>query len=89
MFKPGTGEWERNAQPNGVNHYKSTQGDEEVYMLPSDLGLLNDRWTKYWAKQYSKNEELFFSDFAKAFSKLLHLGVERQDCPDPKDICKL
>lgn len=32
---------------------------------------------KKWVVTYARNEEKFFEDFAKAFAKLLELGVTR------------
>ena len=45
-------------------------------MLPSDLALVNDPKFKPFVEIYAKDSELFFSDFAYAFSKLLELGVD-------------
>jgi len=44
-------------------------------MLPSDIALIQDPEFKKYVEKYAKNEDLFFKDFAKAFSKLLELGV--------------
>ena len=44
-------------------------------MLPSDMVLIADPVFKKWVEIYAKDEDKFFSDFATAFSKLLHLGL--------------
>ena len=44
-------------------------------MLPSDLVLVQDPKFKKYVEMYAKDEDLFFADFAKAFAKLLELGV--------------
>jgi cytochrome c peroxidase len=44
-------------------------------MLPSDMALIADPAFKKWVEIYAKDEDRFFADYAKAFSKLLHLGV--------------
>jgi len=45
-------------------------------MLPADLALLSDPKFKKFVDLYAENEEKFFEDFSKAFSKLLELGVK-------------
>jgi len=47
----------------------------KLMMLPSDIALIQDPEFKKYVEKYAKNEDLFFKDFAKAFSKLLELGV--------------
>ena len=44
-------------------------------MLPADLALIQDPEFRKYVEIYAKDEDLFFKDFAKAFSKLLELGV--------------
>jgi cytochrome c peroxidase len=46
-----------------------------LMMLPSDIALIQDPEFKKSVEMYAKDEDLFFKDFAKAFSKLLELGV--------------
>ena len=47
----------------------------DLMMLPSDMALLNDNEFRKYVEMYSKDEDLFFKDFAAAFAKLLELGV--------------
>ena len=44
-------------------------------MLPSDIALIHDPVFRMYVEAYAKDEVLFFKDFAKAFAKLLELGV--------------
>ena len=44
-------------------------------MLPADMCLLWDRGFKKYVMEYKNDEDEFRADFAKAFSKLLELGV--------------
>jgi len=53
---------------------------KDLMMLPSDIALLQDPTFRRYVEQYASNEELFFTDFARAYSKLLELGV-----PFPSD----
>lgn len=48
---------------------------KELMMLPADIALIEDPKFKAWVEKYAKDEDLFFRDFAKAFGKLLALGV--------------
>lgn len=58
----------------GPMQYEDKTG--QLMMLPSDLWLLEDKDFKELVKAYAKDEQLFFRDFAAAFSKLLELGVK-------------
>ncbi|TDL15306.1 heme peroxidase [Rickenella mellea] len=48
---------------------------KSLMMLPTDYVLTQDKSFKKFAKAYADNQEVFFQDFSKAFSKLLELGV--------------
>lgn len=54
--------------------------DKQTMMLPADLWLTKDPKFIEYIKNYAKNEELFFKDFANAFEKLLELGVNFDKC---------
>uniref|UniRef100_A0A7S3K494 Cytochrome c peroxidase, mitochondrial n=1 Tax=Aureoumbra lagunensis TaxID=44058 RepID=A0A7S3K494_9STRA len=56
----------------GPDQFESADG--ELMMLPSDMALLWDKSFRAVAEEYAKDEEKFFADFARAFSKLLELG---------------
>jgi cytochrome c peroxidase len=48
---------------------------KELMMLPTDMVLAQDPEFRKHVEAYAKNQDLFFQDFAKAFGKLLELGV--------------
>ena len=47
-----------------------------IMMLPADIALLEDAEFSKWVKAYAADEELFFKDFAAAFSKMMENGVK-------------
>ncbi|GAA6021813.1 hypothetical protein JCM10207_002071 [Rhodosporidiobolus poonsookiae] len=51
------------------------KSDKSLMMLRTDYALVTDKAFNPISKQYAKDEGAFFSDFSKAFSKLIHLGV--------------
>ncbi|KAF8835347.1 cytochrome c peroxidase [Paxillus ammoniavirescens] len=51
---------------------------KSLMMLPTDYVLTQDKSFKKYAKAYADDNELFFKDFASAFSRLLELGVPTQ-----------
>ena len=58
---------------NGSMQYENEAKD--LMMLPADFSILLDPKFRAVAMEYANDEELFFKDFAAAFSKLLELGV--------------
>ena len=44
-------------------------------MLPTDMELVRDRTFRKHAREYARDQDKFFKDFAAAFGKLLELGV--------------
>mmetsp|Transcript_36442 Transcript_36442/g.67878 ORF Transcript_36442/g.67878 Transcript_36442/m.67878 type:complete len:346 (-) Transcript_36442:118-1155(-) len=48
----------------------------KLMMLPADMSLVRAPEFRPYVEAYAKDEELFFKDFAAAFSKLLSLGVK-------------
>ena len=64
-----------NGKPwTGPTQYEDSTG--KIMMLPSDIALIEDPEFKKYVEMYAKDENLFFKHFAKAFSKLLELGVQ-------------
>lgn len=59
---------------NGPMQYEDPSG--ELMMLPSDMVFLTDPEFKKYVELYAKDEDLFFNDFAKAFTKLTENGVK-------------
>lgn len=68
---------------NGPLQYEDASG--ELMMLPTDLAILQDPEFRKWAEIYAKDEDRFFNDFSKAFSKLLELGTRNLRAPIPRD----
>ena len=63
-----------NGKPwTGPDQYEDSTG--KLMMLSSDIALIQDPEFNKYVQLYAKDEEVFFKDFAKAFSKLLELGV--------------
>lgn len=68
--------------PKGTHNGKPWTGPDQfedstgkLMMLPADIALILDPEFKKYVEMYAKDEDLFFKDFAKAFGKLLSLGV--------------
>ncbi|TPX64237.1 hypothetical protein SpCBS45565_g06059 [Spizellomyces sp. 'palustris'] len=55
--------------------------DDELMMLPADMAVLWDPEFAKIAKEYAKDQDVFFKDFAAAFGKLVELGVPRANDP--------
>jgi len=59
------------------------EATKELMMLPADLALLSDPRFAPWVKKYAEDSDLWFTDFAAAFAKLLELGVPREERAKP------
>lgn len=68
-------EWFLGKSPAGVLQYYDE--DKDLMMLPTDMALVRDKEFRKWVEIYAADKERFFADFAKAFAKLLELGVRR------------
>lgn len=73
-------DWHKGTSPAGMPQYYDS--DKELMMLPTDMALLSDPSFRKWVEAYANDKNLFFDHFAKAFGKLLELGVRRG--PDGK-----
>lgn len=63
-----------NGKPwTGPLQYEAQGGT--LMMLPADLALIEDPKFRRYVELYAKDENVFFKDFAAAFSKLLELGI--------------
>jgi len=60
---------------NGPEQFKDEK-EGTLAMTPADLAFLSDPKFKKYVDLYAENEKKFFEDFAKAFGKLLELGVK-------------
>jgi len=67
------GEW-KERKWNGPQQYEDKS--KTLMMLPADLALIQDAKFKPYCELYAKDKNAFFNDFAKAFAKLLELGVK-------------
>ena len=59
---------------SGPPQFENKGGD--LMMLSTDLALVEDPKFKVWAEKYYKDEQLWFSDFAKYFQQLVELGCK-------------
>jgi len=63
---------------SGPDQYEDPTG--ELMMLPTDLALRDDPKFREYVELYARDEDAFFDDFARAFRRLVELGV---DFPKP------
>ncbi|TIB70009.1 heme peroxidase [Wallemia mellicola] len=61
-------------QWDGPKQYED-QETKSLMMLPTDYALRTSERYRPYVEKYAENEDLFFEDFAKAFAKLIELGV--------------
>lgn len=66
---------------SGPNQFMNNSLGEELMMLPTDMALLEDESFRKWAQTYADDKDLFYDHFAKAFAKLIELGVDRVSNP--------
>jgi catalase (peroxidase I) len=50
---------------------------KELMMVPADMAMVQDKEFKKYVELYAKDENAWRNDFAKAFAKLIELGVPR------------
>ncbi|KAI5292701.1 heme peroxidase [Ascosphaera acerosa] len=62
---------------NGPAQY-TDKTTKTLMMLPTDLALVQDKEFKQYVELYAKDNDKFFEDFAKAYAKLLELGIAFQ-----------
>lgn len=60
---------------DGKKQYEDDETNEFM-MLPTDMALKEDSNFLKYVKMYAEDQDLFFEDFAKAFSKLLSNGIQ-------------
>jgi len=68
--------WEKTTLPSGNVQFFDPR--HEIMMLPTDLELRDDADFHHWAVAYANDEDLFFSDFAVAFEKLVNFNLPTQ-----------
>jgi len=62
----------------GPLQYENPSG--ELMMLPSCMAMIKDEKMLEYVKMYAEDQDLFFTDFAEAYGKLLALGVPSTQC---------
>jgi len=68
---------------NGPIQLENSKSGSDLMMLPADLALIEDKEFRKYVELYSKDKNIFFSDFAKSFSKLLELGCKFPEVSAP------
>jgi len=68
---------------SGPAQFQDTK-TKSLMMLPTDMALVKDKTFKKYAKAYADDADLFFKDFAAAFSKLIELGIPKAQLPEEK-----
>lgn len=63
---------------SGPTQYEDTK-TKSLMMLTTDMSLVMDKSFRAWAKKYATDEQAFFHDFSRAFSKLIELGVPEKN----------
>jgi hypothetical protein len=58
----------------GPRQFQDSSG--KLMMLPSDLALIQDPAFVQWVDLYAQDEDRFHADFARAWTKLMELGVD-------------
>jgi cytochrome c peroxidase len=59
---------------DGEKQYEDDESNS-LMMLPTDMALKEESYFVKYVKKYAADEQLFFKDFAKAYSTLLELGI--------------
>ncbi|KAI9018021.1 heme peroxidase [Phycomyces nitens] len=71
-------EWVKKELPSGVWQWVSKE-NPDVMMLPAEIYMYNDKEFRKYFELYAKDQDKFFEDFAKAYKKLIELGVHFDD----------
>ncbi|KAL1935218.1 hypothetical protein VTP01DRAFT_4358 [Rhizomucor pusillus] len=66
--------WVKKTLPHGGYQYVD-KNNPDVMMLPAEIAMYNDKSFKKYFELYAKDQDKFYEDFAKAFKKLIELGV--------------
>jgi len=69
-------EWQKRDW-NGNEQYEDVK-TKRLMMLPTDIAVKTDPEFSKIAREYADNQDVFFKDFALAFSKLLHNGCDNK-----------
>ncbi|GMM34801.1 hypothetical protein DASC09_021260 [Saccharomycopsis crataegensis] len=71
--------WEWRTVPETGKYQYFQQGNNDIMMLQTDMEMIKDSEFHQWVEVYAKDQDKYFEDFAKVFSKLLELGVQRNE----------
>jgi len=61
---------------NGPPQFENSKSGSDLMMLPTDLALIQDPGFRKYVEAYKQDEQLFFRDFSRAFSRMLDQGVK-------------
>jgi len=64
---------------SGPVQFENSKSGSDLMMLPADMALMEDKEFRKYVELYAKDRDVFFADFARAFGKLLELGVKFPD----------
>lgn len=67
-------EWVKKDLPHGLWQWVD-KANPDVMMLPIEIAMLEDKNLRPYYDLYAKDTDKFYEDFAKAFKKLIELGV--------------
>lgn len=69
-----TRKWVKKDLPNGGFQFVD-KNNPDIMMLPAEIAMYNDKEFRRYFELYAKDQDKFYEDFAKAFKKLIELGV--------------
>jgi hypothetical protein len=69
---------------DGPLQYEAVSGGWNLMMLPTDMVIRDDPAFLTYAQKYADDQDLWFKDFASAFSKLISLGCPEKCTPIKK-----
>lgn len=58
---------------NGPKQFQDV-ATKSLMMLPTDMSLVKDKNFRQYVEKYAADQDLFYEDFGKVFTKLLDLG---------------
>jgi len=70
--------WAERKLENGPQQWAGEGINKKLMMLNTDMAMIHDDEFKKYVNLYADDKDRFFNDFAKAFEKLITLGVPQQ-----------
>lgn len=83
------GDWYPKVIESTGRHQFEDKETKSLMMLPTDMALKEESYFVKYVKAYANDEELFFKDFSKAFSRLLELGITYPENVKPMEFKSL